>query len=373
MRINYNATAMSAVTTLNKNDQNAAASTQRLSSGYKINRAKDNPAGYALSRKMQLQIRGLNQAASNSSDAVNIIKTADGALSEVHAMLQRMNELAVKSANGTNSDSDRALIDEELQELKKEIQRVADSTEFNGQKLLDGSFGLKGYTDDKDVKVTAYDDSNQVGKYNIQLDGITFDADGYINSALEDLSVTDLGGASSLLPANATVSSVVDNIVTISGSNGFSMSLKLADTYAGTPIEIDLTGKGAMTIQIGANEGQTIDVEIPDVGLEKMGLSRLSVETKENAEKAIAKLEAAITYVSKMRSKLGAVQNRLESIGNTLDINEENMTEAYSNIMDVDMAEEYTEYSTHQILVQASTSVLSQANERPSQVLQLLN
>ncbi len=134
MRINYNATAMLAVNALNKNDDNVAVSTGKLSSGYKINRAKDNPSGYAMSRKMRAQLEGLMQARDNSDTGVNIIKAVDGALSEVHDMLQRLNELAIKGANGPLSDGDRELVDEEMQKLKEEIQRISETFEFKASR-----------------------------------------------------------------------------------------------------------------------------------------------------------------------------------------------------------------------------------------------
>ena len=179
MRINYNATAMQAVNALNKNDQNLSVSTGKLSSGYKINRAKDNPSGYAMSRKMHAQLVGLMQARDNSDTGVNILKAVDGALTEVHDMLQRINELAIKGANGTLSDGDRALVDEEVQKLKEEIQRVSETFEFNGQKLLDGSFQLKGYTDNIDVKTAGYDERIENGTY-------LFDLTDFKNAQLYD-------------------------------------------------------------------------------------------------------------------------------------------------------------------------------------------
>lgn len=169
MRINYNATAMLAVNALNKNDSNLSVSTGKLSSGYKINRSKDDPSGYALSRKMRAQLEGLMQARDNSDTGVNIIKAVDGALSEMHDMLQRINELAIKGSTGTLSDGDRELADEEVQKLKEEIQRVSETFEFNGQKLLDGSFQLKGYTKNINVKIAGYDERVDSGIYKFDL------------------------------------------------------------------------------------------------------------------------------------------------------------------------------------------------------------
>lgn len=428
MRINYNATAMVAVNALNKNDAALSESTTKLSSGFKINRAKDNPSGYALSRKMKAQIEGLMQAKDNSSDGINIIETIDGTLSEVEDMVQRLNELAIKSSNGSNSEGDRELIDEEVQKLKAEIQRVSETTQFNGQTLLDGTFDLKGYTNNINVKVLNYSERIDTGKYALQVDGLkelyqffedtkevdvfvdeveetdenggtilksrylymkdneefTYNVDGEDleyekakSALLSKVTVTDKstdGDGRLPLPADVRVSEVNGDIVTLIGANGFELNLEINDTYAENPeeVEVDLTGIGAMTLQVGANEGQTLDVQIPSVGVKSLGIMDINVLTKRGCLEAIEAVDAAISKLSAIRGKLGADQNRLEAVVSALEVNHENMTGAYSGIIDTDMSEEYTNYSTYQVLSQASTSVLAQANERPSQVLQLL-
>ena len=462
MRINYNATAKLAVNAINKNDDNVAVSTGKLSSGYKINRAKDNPSGYAMSRKMKAQLDGLMQARDNSDTGVNIIKAVDGALSEVHDMLQRLNELAIKGANGPLSDGDRELVDEEMQKLKEEIQRISETFEFNGQKLLDGSFQLKGYVKDNlTIKVSSYNDRMKIGEYSFDLSGfkdgnpVTVNGDtvrelplydkngnlipenvydlwrekisvpadptkkpakegdpytepaildpskknegwGYIDEITgnwvalpedwEETVEVDNPNAASIVKVTGPdgkaiepiyVSDVSGTAVTLKGPDGFEIRLDiteefLAQTNDKTDIRIDLTGLGAMTIQVGANEGQELTVEIPDVGLKGLGIDMIDTRTKGAALEAITRVSAAINRLSGVRSKLGAYQNRLESVVESNEINHENMTAAYSGILDTDMSEEYTNYSTYQILSQASTSVLAQANERPAQVLQLL-
>lgn len=460
MRINYNATAMLAVNALNKNDENVSVSTGKLSSGYKINRAKDNPSGYAMSRKMHAQLEGLMQARDNSDTGVNIIKAVDGALSEIHDMLQRMNELAIKGANGTLSDGDRELVDEEMQKLKEEVQRISETFEFNGQKLLDGSFQLKGYVKGNlNVKVAGYDERVTTGDYVFDLkdfknttltDGVTgavkdfvlYDEDGNLNAEdvydlfkkkievpadptnetkaavpdpsgiqeglgytdpdtgdwvplPEDWSKTveiDNPNAKAIavsrveLDENGNVTGTLESIddvyitdasgtvLTLKGPGGFEVKLDVAKEFADAPeeLKVNLTGLGAMTIQVGANEGQEISVEIPNVGIKGLGIDVINTATKEDSLEAITRVSTAINRLSGIRSKLGAYQNRLEAVVETNEINHENMTAAYSSILDTDMSEEYTKYSTYQILSQASTSVLAQANERPAQVLQLL-
>jgi flagellin len=301
-------------------------------------------------------------------------------------MLQRINELCVQAGNGTLSDVDRSSIDVEIQQMKDEIQRVSDETEFNGQTLLNGTFALRGYTDNKNVKVQSYDSSITAGKaYSIGIGStdtggvINFDSNGYITTDISKLtlniptSVTvDGSTVTNKVPADAKIESISDNGITITGSAGFSVTLALSKDYDGTDVQLDLTGLGAMTVQIGANEGQTLDIDIPDVGISALGMTSLNAKTQDSATEGIGRVSKALEIVSAVRGKLGAYQNRLESTGRSNDTAKENMTSALSNITDVDMAEEYSTYATYQILQQASTSVLSQANKQPSDVLQLL-
>lgn len=435
MRINYNVSAMLSNNALANNDNLLAQSLERLSSGLKINHAKDNPAGLAMAKRMNAQIEGLSQANDNANDGISVIETADGAMSEISEMLQRMNELAIKSANGTMSEGDRSIVQDEVAQLKEEITRVAETTEFNGQKLLNGEFELKGYVyGDIDVKVAGY--SKEVPAKDYYISGITLqkemvqtpvkdengnmlDAAGNIvddpdQAEMEDVWTGDYlaevtvptggtfpenGNFPGKFPDGYTVKMTKDNLLTIAGSNGFEMTLDLSrlnqdeenkqslnltkkfeDLDPGEKLEytpmdalrIDATGIGAMRLQIGANEGQVLPVEIPAISLRNMGIENLDVSTKEGSLKGIEDIDGAVKYVSKVRGMLGAYQNRLESTVNSLDVTSENMTAAYSRIMDVDMAEEMTNYTTYQVLTQAGTSMLAQANERPSQVLQLL-
>lgn len=371
MRISFNASAVIANNSLTKNDNKLSESLARLSSGLKIVNAKDNPSGLAMSKRMNAQIEGLSVATNNASDGVSIIEIADGTMAEIHDMLQRINELSVKSSTGTLTDEDRKLIDDEAKQLKDEIERIANEAEFNGQKILDGSFDLKGYTSEADIKVAYYGDDVKAGKYEISELEVKFDAEGNLDT---DNSKITLSGPSG---SNAKITQVDGSIVTITGDQGFELKLKMKDITAkidasSQPLSLDLTGFGAMDMQIGANEGQQLGIRIPKINAENMGIASLDLTTEEGAQKAIDQVDNAIKYISNARSGLGAYQNRLEHTISSLDISSENMTAAYSRIMDVDMAEEMTEYTTLQILSQASTSMLAQANERPSQVLQLL-
>lgn len=367
MKISFNASAVIANNSLTKNDNKLAQSLERLSSGLKIVNAKDNPSGLAMSKRMNAQIKGLGAANENSNDGVSIIEIADGTMSEIHEMLQRMNELCVKACNGTLTDDDRELVNDEIVQLKEEITRIASETEFNGQKILDGSFDLKGYTSNIDMKVAYYSDQVFSGTYTINSLNVQYNADGTI--VTDPMPTAAFGDG---FPTDAAISQVDGNTITITGSNDFEVKINVADTASFTNVELDLEGFGAMDMQIGANEGQQLAIRIPKVSLELMGISNIDVSTEEGAKDALNRMGGAVQYVSDVRSRLGAYQNRLEHTINNLDISSVNMTAAYSRIMDVDMAAEMTEYTTLQVLSQASTSMLAQANERPAQVLQLL-
>ena len=368
MRINYNVAAMISNNALTNSDNRVAASLRRLSTGLKINSAKDNPAGLAMGNRMNAQVEGVGQAGLNASDGISIIETADGALMEVSEMLQRMNELAIKSANGVMTDEDRKIVDEEVQQLKEEIQRISEVTEFNGQKLLNGEFSYKGYTDNDQITVNGYSKDVPVATYTIDSLPLKKDEDGTI------ILDGDVGfGAGFPVGVSADMT---DEMLRIHDTNGFEMKIDLKNvdiaSYTNNPLKLDITGIGPMRLQTGANEGQVIPVNIPALDVRSLGLRKLDLSTPEGAKKGIDEIKSAIKELSSVRGTLGAYQNRLESTVNSLNVTKESMTAAYSRIMDVDMAEEMTEYTTAQVISQAGTSMLAQANERPSQVLQLL-
>ena len=381
MRINYNVSAMLSNNALANNDSLLAQSLERLSSGLKINHAKDNPAGLAMAKRMNAQIEGLSKANDNANDGISVIETADGAMTEISEMLQRMNELAIKAANGPMSESDRKTVQDEVSQLKEEVTRISETLEFNGQKLLNGEFELKGYVyGDLDIKVSEYSKEVPAKKYTIN--EISIEKEMMNGEETGNYIVTKLDIGSEF-PAGATAEVSKDNLLTIKGANGFEMTLDLSRIDLKKSLEnqtdvtiqnltVDITGIGAMRLQVGAHEGQVLAVEIPAISLRNMGIENLDVSTKEGALKGIEDIDKAVKYVSDVRGRLGAYQNRLESTVNSLDVTSENMTAAYSRIMDIDMAEEMTNYSTYQVLTQAGTSMLAQANQRPSQVLQLL-
>ncbi len=382
MKINYNVSAMIANAALQKNDKSVASSLERLSSGLKINHAKDNASGLAMAKRMNAQIRSIEMANQNSNDGVSVIEIAEGALQEVEDMVQRMNELAVTACNGTMSDEDREYVNDEIEELKKEIDRISGATMYNGQVLLDGSFDAKGYTSNINLKVTSYSTDVRSGDYTINSLSLHFDSEGKLvtpEMAAEDPSLDPCyinlktGTTAGCFPEGCKTTFFDDKIM-VEGDGGFSMEFRVTDltdrVYYG--VNVNITGLGGMKMQIGSNEGQELDVRIMTISNRTLGIEKLDVKTYENAHKFLDQMTDAIKYINEARSTLGAYQNRLEHTISTLDVSEENMTGAYSRIMDVDMAEEMTEYTKNNLLVQAGTSMLAQANERPSSVLQLL-
>lgn len=380
MKVNYNVSALVAQNSLSNSDSALSKSIERLSSGLKINSAKDDAAGLAISKKMNAQIRGLTTATTNASDGISVIETAEGALAEIQDMLQRMNELTIKASNGTCTTVDRIAIDDEVTQLKKEITRISKDTEFNGQNLLAGTFDLKGYSSVPGINVASYSDLVPLGQYRVNMAGvfpnsvsISFEAvaasagsEEFENSAnvvLEGttIRISDNTGKQINIELDQSAITKIDGITI---ENEFGGSLITAD--------IEITGIGSMNLQIGANEGQLLGMRIPEISLSELGIDEIVCSTQASSLEALNKLPDAISYISSVRSRLGAYQNRLEHSISSLDTTNENMTAAYSRIMDVDMASEMTEYTKNQVLVQAGTSMLAQANQRPEQVLQLL-
>jgi flagellin len=497
-------------------------SLERLSSGYKINHAADDAAGMAISQKMRTQIAGLEKASQNASDGISVIQTAEGALQEVGSMLLRMRELAVQASNGTNTESDRAAIQKEIDQLNQEVTRISETTEFNTKKLLNGDIDRKSYSSDSKVGLIALSDTVGVGSYvvnvsatdplpsqtkyvantayakgqsgNFNLNGeeveilstdtedqifekirnlgdsmnitvsedssnrLVFTSEEYgsdydieihcSNSALQlalgvtsaavkghDAKIDIVSGTKYIVDAAGTYKYIdatngyadpnstkynsggtldptgtyvktsegtyadTTNVaswtgkyslvqsqfnptatmssngktVTITDHNGFSMKVEVdPNVTVGKDIRIDVLSSGPMVLQIGSNEGQTMEVRIPEVTPKTLGIDNVNLTTQDGAEKAIDQLDAAITEVSAIRAKLGAYQNRLEHSIANLDTTGENMDEALSRIEDTDMAEEMAEYTQKQVLSQAGTSMLAQANERPQTILSLL-
>lgn len=535
MRINTNISAMTVNNSLQRAQNNLSASIERLSSGYKINSSADDPAGCAISEKMRMQIRGLKQADNNAADGESVLNTAEGALQEINAMLVRMKELTVQAANDVNSDQERSAIQDELNSINEEIDRITSETEFNTQPLLNGNLSRRVYSNVQNVVNLSVTDNYPAGIYGITVtqdarqaiavgkeitmnstDTIKKDDVGSISINGYDINIAegdDLNTVVSKLMAGAdmtggkmfvtasldndtsdktlvgTIQSNGSTVTTPTGGNGVEYAgYKPATTYTGnkivfmtneygsdmslnitcsnqnlakklglekayvgpdsankgiqaqgsdvqakftedsgervgfsnsavistsgtvitindvnnrefkfdvpgnvagtkfddtginpsaTPtsgkkIEQEVTDVGRMSIHIGANQDQVIVIDIPAVTSYTLGTDTINVMTSVTSQQAIAKVDVAIGRVNDVRSKIGAYSNRFEHTRNNLGVSTENAESALSTMMDTDMAEEMTNYTSMTVLTQAATSILSQANERPSTVLQIL-
>ena len=381
MKINSNITAYITNNAYSQSEMRLSNSTGKLSSGYRLNKSGDDPANFAIASKMRAMIKGLDKVKTNTTTGMSVIQTAEAAMQETQSMIQRMNELSIKASNGTMSSSDRQNIQDEIKQLLKEIDRIAETTEFNGMKLLNGTFNDRGYTSNEKITVMDYSEETNAGKYFIAL---SKDASGNYSVANSTASKPGYDTAEDLFgttdPSKMTVSSETVtyddgtsvDYVTIKGFNGAELRLRSEKGTLDTELELDLTGKGSMRLQVGTEEGEVISASIPLMTTEAMGLAGLDMTTKEGSYKAIDQVNTALEYVNRARSRMGAYENRLENTDSFLDAYNEDINTSLSRIQDTDMAEEMTEFTNMQILSQAGISMLAQANEAPQQALQLL-
>lgn len=363
LRINQNVAAYNAHRNLSLTDTGLSKSLERLSSGLRINRAADDAAGLHISEKLRGQVSGLNQATRNAQDGISMIQTAEGALNEAHVILQRVRELAVQASNGTLQDADREAIQAEVTQLSGEISRISSTTAYNSQVLLDGSM--------------ASEVSNQLGAtgdtgFAIVNDGAKAATDyaisystGATTGAADDVLTVSRDGISqavtgSVLDATTAFSQFKVDIVVGSGS--------VSDGATGT---FDVS-TGSVSLHVGANQDETLLVAFSDMSNSGLGIDAISVATATGAEAAITTIDAAIGVVATQRGDLGAIQNRLEHTISNLGVAAENLSASESRIRDVDMAAEMVSFTRNQIMVQAGTAMLAQANAVPQTVLQLL-
>ena len=405
MRIQHNIMAMNAYRNYN-NTSALSKNLEKLSSGYKINRAGDDAAGLAISEKMRAQITGLKAASKNVKDGVSLVKTAEGALQEVHDMLNRMDSLATQSANGTyDNDVDRKNLQKEVNALKEEIDRIADSSNFNGLNLLDGSLAKGAGTDD--ITYGTANISFSIGGKDPQLDGANDATVQLIGNKDNDdgnikVTISNQGAVKIELGSKAAASYTADQITQAVRDEAKKLAADTAKTDTERKIGAALTsftmksdgvinmvanavtdsgattlaaGKGkSLTLQIGdtADKFNQMDVTIGDCHTAGLMINDLSVAKQEDAAKAIAKIKDAINTVSGTRGDLGALQNRLEHTSNNLSVMTENIQDAESTIRDTDVADEMMAYTKNNILVQSAQAMLAQANQVPQGVLQLL-
>ena len=389
MIINHNMNALNAHRNMGINNTAAGKSMEKLSSGLRINRAGDDAAGLAISEKMRGQIRGLTQASRNASDGISMIQTAEGALNETTNILQRMRELAVQASNDTNTASDRNEIQKEINALTEEVDRIANNTEFNTQKLLNGNksgVGGKVINDAVEAKAGVFEIELGVepaAGNEITIDGKTvkFEAGDVgnatqiqdkLNNQFSDYKFVVDGNKKKITITQKTASDK-ENILVKFKNKAIDVKVK----EVGVAAKEEEVSEGKAKVQVGANSNQSMSIEIDDMRAKALNITdergnSLNVLSAEDANKAITAFDAALNEVSSQRANLGAVQNRLEYTISNLDNTAENLTSAESTLRDVDMAKEMMEYSKNNILNQAAQAMISQANQQPQNVLQLL-
>ncbi|MFR4943644.1 MAG: flagellin [Flavonifractor plautii] len=402
MRIQHNIMAMNAYRNYANNTSALSKNLEKLSSGYKINRAGDDAAGLAISEKMRAQITGLDKAQDNAKDGISLVQTAEGALTEVHDMLNRMYELAEQSANGTFEDgTDRKQLQKEVNQLKSEINRIADSANFNGIKLLDGSMSANATTkiNNAGTGTTAAVDVNIVADTVFGTDGketnLTFKLAAVSSNGTDGAKVSENGTVTISLKKGTQYSSddiqalLAKAVGTKAGINEDILQAAQSATVTGTGVT-DKTGAwtalGASTAAAQANGGKPLTLQIGDtsdsfnqlkVGIkdchvDALGLTDMKIGDQASAAAALDKIKSAINYVSDVRGTLGATQNRLDHTINNLSVMQENIQDAESTIRDTDVADEMMAYTKNNILIQSAQAMLAQANQVPQGVLQLL-
>ena len=378
MVVQHNLTAMNSNRMLGLTTASQAKSTEKLSSGYKINRAADDAAGLSISEKMRKQIRGLTQASANAEDGISAVQTAEGALTEVHDMLQRMNELAVKASNGTMSENDRDYVQNEIDQLVTEIDRVSITTKFNETYLLDGKAGNKTYKAvTGGIAATMKGISAAVKAAGMTKNGITTVALSDNTKIGEYTYVTKAGNADAAAKKIADKDEFLTAIKkAIMGKDKNIKNVTLEDDKVKIEAFADVKGSLDMSLQVGADTtaDNKIEASISQLSARGLGVNGLRVDgdNSTNADKAVNTISDAIQKVSTQRSALGAIQNRLEHTINNLDNVVENTTSAESQIRDTDMATEMVKYSNNNILAQAGQAMLAQANQSNQGVLSLL-
>ncbi|AKC87993.1 flagellin [Pseudoxanthomonas suwonensis] len=383
--INTNTISLNAQRNLATNSASLSTTIQRLSSGLRINSAKDDAAGLAISERFSTQIRGMNQAARNANDGISLAQTAEGSLSEIGNNLQRIRELAVQSRNATNSTSDREALNAEVTQLKAEIQRVAEQTDFNGTKLLNGNFTAQafqvGANQGQTITVasiananttalgswtspdtTAYTQTTAAATATAFATGMSMEING--------VTITTAAGAADAPAAAAALKAAFDVAKAIPANTGLA-NVTMAADGAITSTDQNLTLANLTNVS-GVTAGTTAGTASVVAGTAQTGFSAETVLTAEAADRMILAMDAALTAVNSSRADLGAIQNRFTSVVANLNTGSENLSASRSRIRDTDFAKETAELSRTQILQQAGTAMLAQANQIPQNVLSLL-
>ena len=382
MTINTNVVSLNSQRNLSLSGGSLATSMQRLSSGLRVNSAKDDAAGLAIAERMNAQTKGLAVAARNANDGISLAQTAEGALGKVGDMLQRMRELAVQSSNATNSSTDREALQAEVSQLTAEIDRVAKTTQFNGKNLLDGSFSGAVFQ----VGASAGDNITVGGITNAKADSLstiaytksTLTVAGGLTSGKLTVNGTDiaLSAAGSLSERTGQVIAAINSQTADTGVTAFKEddgTITLLSKEATTAGNTKLAA-GAMTFTLddATATAMTATVAAWGQGAETAGINKLSVDSQSNAWIAMQKVDSAINQVNAVRGDLGALQTRFEKTVENIDIQNENISAARGRIVDADFAAETANLSRSQILQQAGTAMVAQANQLPQNVLSLL-
>ncbi|WP_342706626.1 flagellin [Paramicrobacterium humi] len=378
MQINTNVSALNAYRNLSSTQNDLSKSLEKLSSGLRINRAADDAAGLAISEGLRSQVNGLNVAARNAQDGISVIQTAEGALTEVHSILQRMRDLAVQAGNDSNNDKSREAITKEASQLAEELGRIGDSTNFNGIKLLDGTANLSfqvGADGDAasrigvniSANVSGLADALAVGSANMSF----VIADATAVGGTQEFTLKAADGSTSVvsveLDAATAYNAVQDVADALNGSGAFSSAMTATVNDAGDLVVNAINGAEVLSGADGASA--------PGAGIAAGTAGTTGVldfSTAAGAAAAITTITDQITAISSARADLGAIQNRFESTINSLNVSSENLAAAESRIRDTDMASEMVKYTAANILSQAGTAMLAQANQGNQGVLQLL-
>jgi flagellin len=383
--INTNVMSLNAQRNLTASGADLATSLQRLSSGLRINSAKDDAAGLAISERFTTQIRGMDQAARNANDGISLSQTAEGAMAEIGNNLQRIRELAVQSRNATNSASDRAALNAEAQQLKDEIDRVAGTTNFNDVKLLDGSFqnqsfqvganqgetiDISGIVDARSsalgtwtsASTTTYSQTTAAATATAFATGVSLDING--------VTITTADGAADAAAATAALVAAFDAAKALPANTALA-NVTMDATGAITSTDESLTLANLTNVS-GVTAGTTDGTATVVAGTAQTGFASLDISTAAGADAAMLAMDGALTAINTARADMGAIQNRFTSVVANLSTSSENLSAARSRIQDADFAKESAQLSRNQILQQAGTAMLAQANQSTQGVLSLL-
>ena len=376
--INTNVSSLTAQRNLNTSASSLSTSMQRLSSGLRINSAKDDAAGLAIASRMTTQVKGMDQAVRNANDGISLAQTTEGALGEISNNLQRIRELAVQSSNATNSDTDRDALQKEVKQLQSEIQRVATQTSFNGTKVLDGTFTNKSFQVGAEagqvISVSGVSSMKTADLGSTQFAAtvtgtalVGTGADATSGMTINDIAIADVADQGTAAKTGAAI------VAAINDKSGESGVIASYDSTAGT---ISLTSVVAgQDLTVGGTSGTSAFAASTPVGTTSataVTVSDVDISTFEGAQHAIGTIDSALTEVNSARADLGAIQNRFTSTVTNLQTGSENLSASRSRIQDADFAAETANLSRAQVLQQAGTAMVAQANQLPSGVLALL-